>query len=153
MSTNNLGGGYYGLTITLDAPGITTGATAAELKFASAFAYAIDGIRYSKASGDFSLTAASRALSASQVCLLGVWVGTATGTVTINQGPSCDADALTAGTVVLQLPEQLTAKALAGLVKLKTSSAQTFTPGTTAPTAITTTFYDTVMMPSKPFTS
>lgn len=152
--SNNLNDTFGG-DVVLEQCGVTTGATATELKFASAFDYVIDGVFFNKASGTVVLTAvATTVLSASQAVVLGLWVNaTATATVNVNAGDIVSTTDLTNGTVVLDIPPLRSGEALAGLVRISTNSAQTFTPGTTAPTAVTVAFTDTMRMPTKPFTA
>jgi hypothetical protein len=74
--------------------------------------------------------------------LFAIWI-TAAGTVSTTQGP------IAAAGDTAPVPAQTTAgTTLVGLVKVSTSSSQTFTPGTTTlGTGNTATYYDCSLMP------
>jgi len=83
------------------------------------------------------------ALAASQACLFAVWI-TSGGTITTTQGP------IVAAGDPCPVPAQTTANTtLVGLIKVTTSSAVTFTPGSTdlSATGITPAYYDCMDMP------
>lgn len=145
----------FGLDVVLDVGGLTTGASATDLKFASAMRYVIDGKWYNKASGTFPLTAiATAVLGTAEAMVVGLWLNaTATGTVNVNHGEIISTNDLTNGTIILDLPPLRSGEALAGLARISTNSATTFTPGTTAPTAVTVAFTDTMHMPTRGFTA
>jgi hypothetical protein len=131
--------GYLSLT----AAGVAEGTNSATFKTTNTLTFTSNGVFKSKAATDNLTFTAATALAASQACLFGVWI-TAAGTVSTTQGPI-----VTAGDPC-PVPGQVTAgTTLVGLIKVTTSSAVTFTPGTTdlSASGITGAYSDCMDMP------
>jgi hypothetical protein len=131
--------GYLSLT----AAGLAEGTNANTFKTANTLTYTSNGVFKSKSATDNLTFSTGTALAASQACLFAVWI-TSGGTVTTTQGPI-----VTSGDPC-PVPGQTTAgTTLVGLIKVTTSSAVTFTPGSTdlSATGITAAYYDCMDMP------
>jgi hypothetical protein len=131
--------GYLSLT----AAGLAEGTNANTFKTANTLTYTSNGVFKSKSATDNLTFSTGTALAASQACLFAVWI-TSGGTVTTTQGPI-----VTSGDPC-PVPGQTTAgTTLVGLIKVTTSSAVTFTPGSTdlSATGITPAYYDCMDMP------
>lgn len=131
--------GYMSFT----ASGLAGGTTGGTFKTASTLTFTNNGVFKSKAATDnLTFTSGHTALANSQQCLFAIWI-TAAGTVSTTQGP------IAAAGDTAPVPAQTTAgTTLVGLVKVSTSSSQTFTPGTTTlGTGNTATYYDCSLMP------
>lgn len=131
--------GYLSLT----AAGLAAGTTTGTFKTVSTLTFTSNGIFKSKAATDNLTFTAATALAASQACLFGVWI-TSGGTVSTTQGP------IVAAGDPCPVPGQATANTtLVGLIKVTTSSAVTFTVGTTglAASGITAAYSDCMDMP------
>lgn len=131
--------GYLSLT----AAGVAEGTNSATFKTTNTLTYTSNGVFKSKAATDNLTFTAGTALAASQACLFGVWI-TAAGTVSTTQGP------INAAGDPCPVPTQVTAgTTLVGLIKVTTSSAATFTPGTTdlSASGITGAYSDCMDMP------
>jgi len=131
--------GYLSLT----AAGLAEGTNANTFKTANTLTYTSNGVFKSKSATDNLTFSTGTALAASQACLFAVWI-TSGGTITTTQGPI-----VTSGDPC-PVPGQTTAgTTLVGLIKVTTSSAVTFTPGSTdlSATGITPAYYDCMDMP------
>jgi hypothetical protein len=131
--------GYLSLT----AAGLAEGTNANTFKTANTLTFTSNGVFKSKAATDNLTFSTGTALAASQACLFAVWI-TSGGTVTTTQGP------IVASGDPCPVPGQTTAgTTLVGLIKVTTSSAVTFTPGSTdlSATGITGAYYDCMDMP------
>jgi hypothetical protein len=133
-------------------------ASAATFKTTSAYAYLVDGIFKSKtalAAQAFTAGHAVQPVSTTLYYTVGL---DSAGAVTTYQGTAPSANQIAAAiqsglaassvlSNIADVPDGITA---VGLIKVVTSSAVTFTPGTTAFDAagITTTFYDIAVLPS-----
>ena len=117
--------------------------------------YVIDGIMYNSTSpgSNNAFSTGHTALGNQEACVFGVWIDSSN-VLSTTQGPIVSNTDVTAGKTVIPLPAVVDAKALVGLIKVRTAVA-TFTPGTTCTNAtnITSTKYDTFAMPVAPFTS
>lgn len=131
--------GYLSLT----AAGLAEGTNSATFKTTNTLAFTNNGVFKSLAATDNLVFSTGTALGNSQACLFAVWVN-ASGTVTTTQGP------IVAAGDPCPVPSQTTANVtLVGLIKVTTSSAATFTPGTTdlSASGITDAFFDCMDMP------
>jgi hypothetical protein len=131
--------GYLSLT----AAGLAEGTNANTFKTTNTLAFTSNGVFKSKAATDNLTFNTGTALGNSQACLFGVWI-TATGTVSTTQGP------IVAAGDPCPVPSQVTAgTTLVGLIKVTTSSAATFTPGSTdlSASGVTGTYFDCMDMP------
>jgi hypothetical protein len=138
----NLGQANSGF-LSLTAAGLAEGTNSATFKTVNTLTFTNNGVLKSLAATDNLVFNTGTALGNSQACLFAIWVN-ATGTVTTTQGP------IVASGDPCPVPSQTTASVtLVGLVKVTTSSAATFTPGTTdlGATGITDVFYDCMDMP------
>jgi hypothetical protein len=138
----NLGQANSGF-LSLTAAGLAEGTNSATFKTVNTLTFTNNGVLKSLAATDNLVFNTGTALGNSQACLFAIWVN-ATGTVTTTQGP------IVAAGDPCPVPSQTTASVtLVGLVKVTTSSAATFTPGTTdlGATGITDVFYDCMDMP------
>lgn len=127
------------------------------LNVANNVTFAIDGtFNTVAANNNVQFSSGHTALAAGCICVFGLWVSS-TGVFSTTQGKIVDVASLSAGTgqKVVPLPDMIADNALVGLIKVKTAGAATFTPGTTNcnATNVTMTFYDTMVMPTEPFTS
>ena len=114
--------GYAAFTSGALAIGTTTGT----FKTASTVTFINNGIFKSKGATDnLAFSTGHTNLAASQACLFGIWLD-ASGNVTTNQGPI-----VTAGDDC-PVPLLKSGYTLIGLIKVSTSSAQTYTVGTDA---------------------
>ena len=122
---------------------LAAGTNAGSFKTTATVPFLVNGVFKSlSATDNLTFTAGHTALGNSQACVFAVWVD-GSGTVTTTQGPivnngdNCPVPAQkTAGTVVI------------GLIKVVTSSSQTFTPGTTVlGTGNTATYINVALMP------
>lgn len=131
--------GYLSLT----AAGLAEGTNSATFKTTNTLAFTNNGVFKSKGATDNLVFSTGTALAASQSCLFGVWID-GSGNVTTTQGP------IVAAGDPCPVPSQTTAGVtLVGLIKVTTSSAATFTPGTTdlSASGITDAFFDCMDMP------
>jgi hypothetical protein len=131
--------GYLSLT----AAGLAEGTNANTFKTVNTLTFTNNGVFKSKAATDNLVFSAGTALGNSQACLFGVWID-GSGTVTTTQGP------IVAAGDPCPVPSQTTANVtLVGLIKVTTSSAATFTPGSTdlSASGITDVFFDCMDMP------
>jgi hypothetical protein len=131
--------GYLSLT----AAGLAEGTNSATFKTTNTLAFTNNGVFKSKGATDNLVFSTGTALAASQACLFGVWID-GSGNVTTTQGP------IVASGDPCPVPSQTTAGVtLVGLIKVTTSSAATFTPGTTdlSASGITDVFFDCMDMP------
>ena len=131
--------GYLSLT----AAGLAEGTNSATFKTVNTLTFTSNGVFKSYAATDNLAFTAGTALAASQACLFAVWI-TGAGAVSTTQGP------IVAAGDPCPVPGQVTAgTTLVGLIKVTTSSAATFTPGTTdlGATGITDVFSDCMDMP------
>jgi len=131
--------GYLSLT----AAGLAEGTNANTFKTVNTLTYTSNGIFKSKAATDNLAFTAGTALGNSQACLFAVWI-TSGGTVSTTQGP------IVAAGDPCPVPGQVTAgTTLVGLIKVTTSSAATFTAGSTdlSATGITAAYSDCMDMP------
>lgn len=131
--------GYLSLT----AAGLAEGTNSATFKTTNTLAFTNNGVFKSKGATDNLVFSTGTALAASQSCLFGVWID-GSGNVTTTQGP------IVAAGDPCPVPSQTTAGVtLVGLIKVTTSSAVTFTPGTTdlSASGITDAFFDCMDMP------
>jgi len=129
--------------LSLTAAGLAEGTNSATFKTVNTLTFTNNGVFKSKAATDNLTFSTGTALAASQACLFGVWINTS-GTVTTSQGP------IQAAGDPCPVPSQATANTtLVGLIKVTTSSAATFTPGTTdlSASGITAAFSDCMDMP------
>jgi hypothetical protein len=129
--------------LSLTAAGLAEGTNSGTFKTVNTLTFTNNGVFKSKAATDNLALSAGTALAASQACLFAVWINTS-GTVTTTQGP------IVAAGDPCPVPGQSTANVtLVGLIKITTSSAATFTPGTTdfSASGITDDFYDCMDMP------
>ncbi len=133
----------------------TSSVAANRINVANKVNYVIDGKFY------HGLVVNNQALSAghttflnNQVCVFALWADTA-GAYSTTQGEIVSSEEVEDGKRVVPLPDVVTTKALIGLVKVKAGVAATFTPTDTAfnATNVNSTFYNTLSMPSKPFTT
>ncbi len=123
LNIEGVNGGYMAFNSGALAIGTTTGT----FKIVAAVNYTNNGIFKNKAITDnVAFTAGHTSLAASQACLFALWID-ASGTVTTTQGP------IVPSSDNCPVPTQKTANVtLIGLIKVKTSSAQTYVPGTDA---------------------
>lgn len=131
--------GYLSLT----AAGLAEGTNANTFKTANTLTFTSNGVFKSKSATDNLAFSTGTALAASQACLFAVWI-TSGGTITTTQGP------IVAAGDPCPVPAQTTANTtLVGLIKVTTSSAATFTPGSTdlSASGITGAYYDCMDMP------
>jgi hypothetical protein len=131
--------GYLSLT----AAGLAEGTNSATFKTTNTLAFTNNGVFKSKGATDNLVFITGTALAASQACLFAVWID-GSGAVTTTQGP------IVAAGDPCPVPSQTTANVtLVGLIKVTTSSAVTFTPGTTdlSASGITDAFFDCMDMP------
>jgi hypothetical protein len=131
--------GYLSLT----AAGLAEGTNSATFKTTNTLAFTNNGVFKSKGATDNLVFSTGTALAASQACLFGVWID-GSGNVSTTQGP------IVAAGDPCPVPSQTTAGVtLVGLIKVTTSSAATFTPGTTdlSASGITDGFFDCMDMP------
>lgn len=141
MSYNieQMNSGYVSLT----SAGLAAGTNAGTFKTASTLTYTTNGVFKSKGATDnLAFTAGHTALANSQACLFAVWID-GSGNVTTTQGP------IVAGGDPCPVPAPAAANVtLVGLIKVSTSSSQTFTPGTsTLGTGNTVTYSNCMVMP------
>ena len=122
---------------------LAAGTNAGTFKTTATVPFIVNGVFKSKGATDnLAFSSGHTALGNSQACLFAVWLD-ASGNVTTTQGPivaagdNCPVPAQkTAGTVVI------------GLIKVSTSSSQTFTPGTdTLGSGNTASYINVALMP------
>ena len=131
--------GYLSLT----AAGVAEGTNANTFKTTNTLTYTNNGVFKSKAATDNLAFTAATALGNSQACLFAVWI-TSGGTISTTQGP------IVAAGDPCPVPGQVTAgTTLVGLIKVTTSSAATFTAGSTdlSASGITAAYSDCMDMP------
>ena len=129
--------------LSLTAAGLAEGTNSGTFKTTNTLTFTSNGIFKSKASTDNLAFTAGTALGNSQACLFAVFI-TSGGTVSTTQGP------INAAGDPCPVPSQVTANTtLVGLIKVTTSSAATFTPGTTdlSASGITAAYSDCMDMP------
>lgn len=149
--------GAHGGNIVLAKAGLAGSANNIAFNTTNNVVYTVDGVAYSKAAANnVAFSSGHTALAAGCECIFAVWVDSS-GNITTTQGAIVDTASLSGGTgtKVVAMPDVVASKALIGLIKVKTAGAATFTPNTTAMNAsnVTTTFYDTSVMPGSPLTS
>jgi hypothetical protein len=113
--------------VSLSSAGLVAGSNAGTYQTGATLTYTNDGKFLSKsATNNIAFTAGHTALGNSQACLFGVWIDAA-GNFSTSQGP------IVAAGDPCPVPGAPAAnRTLVGLIKVSTSSSQTFTPGTTA---------------------
>ena len=129
--------------LSLTAAGLAEGTNSATFKTANTLTFTNNGVFKSKAATDNLTFSTGTALAASQACLFAVWISSG-GTVTTTQGP------IVAAGDPCPVPTAAASNlTLVGLIKVTTSSAATFTPGSTdlSATGITGAYYDCMDMP------
>ena len=129
--------------LSLTAAGLAEGTNANTFKTANTLTFTNNGVFKSKSATDNLAFSTGTALAASQACLFAVWIGS-TGTVTTTQGP------IVAAGDPCPVPTAAASNlTLVGLIKVTTSSAATFTPGTTdlSASGITGAYSDCMDMP------
>lgn len=142
MSYNieQINSGFQSLT----AAGLAEGTNANTYKTTNTLAYTINGVFKSKSATDnVAFTSGIGTVPPSSAALYAVWIDTS-GNLSNTRGPVVDA------ADPCPVPTQTTANvALVGLIKVVTSSAATFTPGSTdlSATGVTDTFFDCSVMP------
>lgn len=129
--------------LSLTAAGLAEGTNSATFKTANTLTFTNNGVFKSKAATDNLAFSTGTALAASQACLFAVWISSG-GTVTTTQGPI-----VVAGDPCPVPTAAASNLTLVGLIKVTTSSAVTFTPGSTdlSATGITGAYYDCMDMP------
>lgn len=142
-----------GLTAALGKAGLAEGTAANTIKTTNQVYFAVAGVALSKAATDNIAMNALALQAADTTCLYAVHIDAA-GAVTMAKGVEVSNTKLANGEVVLPIPEQLAAKAMLGVVKVKTVGV-TFTSGTTDLSAagITATYVDYIGRPAGPITS
>ena len=122
---------------------LAAGTSAGTFKTTATVTYIIDGVFKSKAATDnLTFTSGHTALANYQACVFAVWLD-ASGNVTTTQGPIVSADQ------TCPTPPVAGAKAVIGLIKVSTSTSQTFTPGTsTLGAGNTASYVNTATMPT-----
>ena len=129
--------------LSLTAAGLAEGTNTATFKTVNTLTFTNNGVFKSKAATDNLTFSTGTALAASQACLFAVWISSG-GTVTTTQGP------IVAAGDPCPVPTAAAANlTLVGLIKVTTSSAVTFTPGSTdlSATGITGAYSDCMDMP------
>lgn len=129
--------------LSLTAAGLAEGTNANTFKTANTLTFTNNGVFKSKSATDNLAFSTGTALAASQACLFAVWISSG-GTVTTTQGP------IVAAGDPCPVPTAAASNlTLVGLIKVTTSSAATFTPGSTdlSATGITGAYYDCMDMP------
>ena len=127
-----------------------------ELNSANTVQFSIDGVFKTLAPVDNqAFTAGHTNLTTNQICVFGVYTN-ATNTVSTQQGTIINTVDLGVTKAVELPPLPIgSSSVLIGMVKVQTTNAATFTPGTTNLNAanLTVTYYDVSVVPSKGFTS
>lgn len=129
--------------LSLTAAGLAEGTNANTFKTANTLTFTNNGVFKSKSATDNLAFSTGTALAASQACLFAVWISSG-GTITTTQGP------IVAAGDPCPVPTAAASNlTLVGLIKVTTSSAVTFTPGSTdlSATGITGAYYDCMDMP------
>lgn len=129
--------------LSLTAAGLAEGTNANTFKTANTLTFTNNGVFKSKAATDNLTFSTGTALAASQACLFAVWISSG-GTVTTTQGP------IVAAGDPCPVPTAAASNlTLVGLIKVTTSSAATFTPGSTdlSASGITAAYSDCMDMP------
>jgi hypothetical protein len=129
--------------LSLSAAGLAEGTNANTFKTANTLTFTNNGVFKSKAATDNLTFSTGTALAASQACLFAVWISSG-GTVTTTQGP------IVAAGDPCPVPTAAASNlTLVGLIKVTTSSAVTFTPGSTdlSASGITAAYSDCMDMP------
>jgi hypothetical protein len=129
--------------LSLTAAGLAEGTNANTFKTANTLTFTNNGVFKSKAATDNLTFSTGTALAASQACLFAVWISSG-GTVTTTQGP------IVAAGDPCPVPTAAASNlTLVGLIKVTTSSAVTFTPGSTdlSASGITAAYSDCMDMP------
>jgi len=129
--------------LSLTAAGLAEGTNSATFKTANTLTFTNNGVFKSKAATDNLTFSTGTALANSQACLFAVWIN-ASGTVTTTQGP------IQAAGDPCPVPTAAASNlTLVGLIKVTTSSAATFTPGTTdlSASGVTGAYSDCMDMP------
>jgi hypothetical protein len=121
---------------------IAIGTNSGTFKTTVAVTYLINGVFKSKSiTNNLTFSSGHTALGNSQACLFGLWLD-ADGNVTTTQGP------IVAAGDPCPVPSSPSNRAPFGLIKVSTSSSQTFTPGTSVlGTGNTTVYIDISAMP------
>lgn len=144
-----------GFTGSFGKAGLAEGTNAATIQIATAIAYAIRGLAYSKAVTDNIAVTAHAQQAVSTKCLYLVQIDK-TGAVSTKKGDEVATADLTAGIKALHWPAPDKDKCPIGAYKVETDGATTFTNGTTdlGAAGITDTYYDFIGgMPDQPLTS
>lgn len=129
--------------MSLSSGAIAAGTNAGTFQIAAAITFTNNGILRSKAiTNNIAFSSGHTALGNSQVCLFGLWLAS-NGDVSTSQGP------IVAAGDPCPLPNPPAANVTPfGLIKVSTSSSQTFTPGTsTLGTGNTATYLNLSQMP------
>jgi len=129
--------------LSLTAAGLAEGTNSATFKTVNTLTFTNNGVFKSKAATDNLTFSTGTALANSQACLFAVWIN-ASGTVTTTQGP------IQAAGDPCPVPTAAASNlTLVGLIKVTTSSAATFTPGTTdlSASGVTGAYSDCMDMP------
>lgn len=124
--------------------GLAAGTNAGTFQIATAINYTNNGVfRQRAALNNIAFSSGHTALGNSQACLFGVWLDNS-GNVTTSQGPIVEAGQ---PCPVPPSPAGVD-RTLAGLIKVTTGAAQTFTPGTsTLGTGNTAAYHNCSVMP------
>ena len=133
----------------------TSAVTANRVNVANKVNYVIDGKFYhGLVINNQAMSSGHTAFANNQACVFAIWADTA-GAYSSTQGAIVDSQAVEQGKLAVPLPDVVDTKCLIGLIKVKAGVSATFTPTDTAfnATNINSVFYNTVQMPSKPFTS
>lgn len=139
FNVEQINSGYMSLT----AAGVAAGTNAGTYKTTNTLTYTSNGVFKSKAAtNNVAFSSGHAALGNSQACLFGVWINGA-GDLSTSQGP------IVAAGDPCPVPGAPAANlTLVGLIKVSTSSSQTFTPGTsTLGTGNTVAYSDCMLMP------
>lgn len=156
---NNLSDGLNGGNLCLSKVGLDeSSATAAAMRTQAAAVVTIDGVHQTAfaASDNIPFSAGHRTLvgtaaNGGQVCLFGVF-RTAAGTTVTTQGRIANVNDVNAQNDCVELPPVPLDAAMIGMVRVRTSNAVSFIPGTTdlGAAGITDIYFDTITPPTKP---
>jgi hypothetical protein len=129
--------------VSLSSAGLAIGTNAGTFKTANTLTFTNNGVFKSKGATDnLTFSTGHTSLANSQACLFGVWIDT-DGNVTTSQGPI-----VSAGDPCPVPGAPAANRTLVGLIKVSTSSSQTFVPGTgTLGTGNTATYTNCMVMP------
>ena len=146
-----------GGTVCLSKAGLAIGSTTSKAKIAApngaGVDFAIDGVLYHKADTDDAVVLTTANNVADGYTAIVLVQLDSSGTVSVVQGTAVANAAVTAGTAVIRWPAPTVNKCPIGALKLKNASGSAFVGGTTALSAITTTYIDLFAIPTAPLTS